>query len=148
MRISTSSMSIEAPLAAVWAAVTSPEYVKQWQYGSALMTDWMVGSPIRFTSEWEGRTFEQWGTVLRVDEPTHLSYSLFAPRPGVDDLPENYFVMRYDLVERDGATMVTFTHEDPRESGFVPGDDDHHENPILLALKAVAESIPNDELDE
>jgi len=30
----------------VWAVVTQPGYVKQWQYGSNLDTDWSVGSPI------------------------------------------------------------------------------------------------------
>ncbi|MGI8904050.1 MAG: hypothetical protein ACR2IP_10410 [Solirubrobacteraceae bacterium] len=40
----------------MWAVVTDPAYVKQWQYGTVLSTDWAVDSPIRFTSEWEGKT--------------------------------------------------------------------------------------------
>ena len=54
MRVSKSSIRIDAPRETVWSVVTEPGYVKQWQYGSDLHTDWSVGSPIRFTSEWEG----------------------------------------------------------------------------------------------
>ncbi|MDQ6840619.1 MAG: SRPBCC domain-containing protein [Actinomycetota bacterium] len=72
MHVFTSKAHIEARPGTVWAVVTEPEHVKQWQYGSMLVTDWSVGSPIRFTSEWEGQTFEQWGTVLLVDPPSQL----------------------------------------------------------------------------
>jgi hypothetical protein len=65
-----------------------------------------VGSPIRFTSEWEGKTFEQWGIVLDVEFPSCLSYSLFAPRPDLEDKPENYFAMTYTLADDAGATAL------------------------------------------
>ena len=91
VRVSRSSIHIEAPRETVWSVVTEPAYVKQWQYGSDLQTDWSVGSQIRFVSEWEGQTFEQWGTVVHVDAPNRLAYSLFAPRPDLEDKPENLF---------------------------------------------------------
>ena len=86
---------------AVWTALTEPEFVERWQYGSVLVTDWSVGGPIRFTTKWEGQTLEQWGTVLAFQPPTMVRYSLFAPRPDLADVPENYFTMTYELV-RDG----------------------------------------------
>ncbi len=141
MRISTSRVRIAAPRQTVWAVLTDPIYVKQWQYGSVLSTDWSVGSPIRFTSEWEGHTVEQWGTVLLVDPPARLRYSLFAPRPGLADQPENYFTMIYSLEDDGGGTMVTITQQDPREA---PGDDSPDgdgENPVLAGLKRLAESL-------
>ena len=45
----------------VWAVITESAYVQQWQYGSALSTDWSTGSPIRFTTEWEGDHFRTVG---------------------------------------------------------------------------------------
>jgi uncharacterized protein YndB with AHSA1/START domain len=142
MRVSTSSIIIDAPRDVVWSAVTLPPYVRQWQYDSELLTDWIVGQPIRFRVEWEGQVFEQWGTVLEFDAPNRLRYSLFAPRPGLEDRPENYFTMTYDVVDVAGGTRVTFLHEDPREPDAVVDDADE-ENPVLLALKGVAESIPS-----
>lgn len=125
----------------MWAVVTDPGYVKQWQYGSVLSTDWAIGSPIRFTSEWEGNTFEQWGKVLLVDAPARLRYSLFAPRPDLEDKPENYFTMSYTLDDDAGATVLTITQEDPREGPGEDADSGDHENPILTALKSLAESV-------
>jgi uncharacterized protein YndB with AHSA1/START domain len=138
MRVSTSSVQIKAPRKIVWAAVTLPEHVRQWQYGSDLTTDWIVGHPIRFSARWQDQTLEQWGTVVEYDAPKRLCYSLFAPRPGLEDLPENYFTMTYALVEVDGVTTLTFTQEDPRADGDDESDDD---NPVLAALRDVAESL-------
>lgn len=135
-------MTINAPRDVVWAVVTLPEYVRQWQYDSELMTDWTVGHPIRFSAEWEGQTFEQWGTVLEVDEPSRLRYSLFAPRPGLDDVPENYFTMTYELSDVDDGTRVAFIQEDPREPDGVEDNADE-DNPVLMALRDVAEAITN-----
>jgi hypothetical protein len=45
---------------------------------------------------------EQWGTVLEFTPTQKLSYSLFAPRPGLEDKPENYFEMIYSLTSENG----------------------------------------------
>ncbi|WP_328388476.1 SRPBCC family protein [Nocardia sp. NBC_00416] len=141
MHVSTSSVRIKAPRELVWAILTDPAYVAQWQYGSVLSTDWSVDSPIRFTNEWEGNTFEQWGTVLLVDAPAQLRYSMFAPRPDLEDKPENYFTMGYALEDDAGATNLTITQEDPRVSAGEHADSDDEENPVLAALKNLAESV-------
>lgn len=124
----------------MWAAVTLPEHVRQWQYGSELSNDWIVGHSIRFSALWQGETFEQWGTVEEFSTPRRLRYSLFAPRPGLEERPENYFSMIYGLTDVDGATKVSFTHEDPREREDVEEESDE-ENPVLTQLRVVAESL-------
>lgn len=135
-------MRVEAPRETVWRVVTEPGYVRQWQYGSTLDTDWSVGTPIRFSSEWQGEHFEQWGTVLSFERPARLSYTLFAPRPGLEDRPENYFTMTYELTDEGGATTLTFVHEDPRPTtGEVEEETSGEENPVLLAVQALAESL-------
>ena len=126
----------------MWDVLTRPEFVHRWQYGSELDTTWLVGEPIRFRAEWQGQNVEQWGTVLEFDSPSHLRYSLFAPRTGLADEPENYFTMTYDVVDGPDGTTVAFIHEDPREfdEPEVRTDDD---NPILIALRDVAEELSN-----
>lgn len=140
VRVSTSTVTINAPRGVVWAAVSVPENVRRWQYDSELTTDWVVGRPLRFRAEWQGQRFEQWGTVLEFDAPNRLRYSLFAPRPGLEDRPENYFTMTYELTDVDGATEVTFVQEDPRDLDVAASESDE-ENPVLLALRDVAESL-------
>ena len=48
MATNISRIEINAELDKVWAALTKPELVKQWQYGSELTTDWKIGSIVFF----------------------------------------------------------------------------------------------------
>ncbi|MFH6605090.1 SRPBCC domain-containing protein [Maribacter algicola] len=138
MATNISKLMINASKDKVWDALTIPEKVKAWQYGSELTTDWKVGNEIRFKSEWEGQIFEQWGTVLEF-EPNHkLKYNLFAPRPDLDDKPENYFEMAYELVEKENGTELLIVQEDNRPGAkqeAVQGE----ENPVLKMLKELIE---------
>lgn len=118
--------------------LTKPEYVKQWQFGSELLTDWNIGSEIRYKTVWEGKVFEQWGKVLDVNVNKFLQYTLFAPRPGMEDKPENYFEMNYVLTLVDGKTHLEITQHDNRE-GAKQEEPQGEENPILKGLKELAE---------
>jgi len=139
MATNISKIVLNAPVEKVWNALTQPELVKQWQYGSDLITDWKIGNEIRFRNEWEGQVFEQWGTVLEVVPNQKIRYSLFFPRPGLEDKPENYFVMSYVLSEENQKTKLEIIQEDNRP-GAVQEKPQGEENPILQALKAVIES--------
>ncbi|WP_300603604.1 SRPBCC family protein [Niabella sp.] len=133
-----SKITIDAPPQKVWDALTLPELVKQWQYGSELKTDWKTGSSIRFTSKWQDQVFEQWGTVLDVQPYQQIIYNLFAPRPDLEDRPEHYFIMRYLLTEKDGGTELEIQQLDDRP-GARQEPPQGAENPILQTLKKVAE---------
>jgi len=139
MPTNISTITINAPAQKVWDALTKPEFVKQWQYGSDLITDWKAGSDIRFRSEWEGKVFEQWGKVLTVIPNQLIKYSLFAPRPDLEDKPENYFVMSYVLHDEEGHIRLEILQEDNR-SGAVQEAPQGEENPVLSALRSLIES--------
>jgi uncharacterized protein YndB with AHSA1/START domain len=109
-----STVKILAPAQKVWLALTSPDLVKRWQYGSDLLTTWEVGTSIVFRNEWNGQVFEQRGTVLEFSPTSRLKYSLFFPRPDLQDIPENCFLMTYELIESDGTTSLLVRQEDPR----------------------------------
>ena len=116
MKTSDSTVSISAPASKVWRALTIPDLVKQWQYGSDLLTTWEPGTPIIFRNEWNGQVFEQKGTVLEFTPVSRVKYSLFFPRPDLQDIPEHHFFMIYELTESNGVTTVLFRQEDPRPS--------------------------------
>lgn len=134
-----STIVLNAPIEKVWNALTQPALVKQWQYGSDLITDWIVGNEIRFRNEWEGQVFEQWGTVLEVIPNQKIKYSLFFPRPELEDKPENYFIMSYILSEENQKVKLEILQEDNR-SGAIQEEPQGEENPILQGLKALIES--------
>ena len=55
MAINVSTVRIKAEPKKVWDALTNPELVKEWQYGSDLITDWVIGNDIKFETKWEGK---------------------------------------------------------------------------------------------
>ncbi|MCB0741842.1 MAG: SRPBCC family protein [Chitinophagaceae bacterium] len=138
MPTNISRLTICAPKEKVWEAITQPEKVKVWQYGSELITDWKVGNEIRFKSEWEGQIFEQWGTVLEFIPNERLKYKLFAPRPNLEDKPENYFKMEYTLTEKGNETELKIIQEDNRP-GAKQEPEQGKENPVLKMLKELIE---------
>lgn len=134
-----SEIVINAPATDVWDAITNPEMVKKRQYGSDLTSSWEPGTSIKFSTVWEGNIFEQWGTVLEFEVNRILKYNLFAPRPGLSDLPENYFIMNYILEEEWGQTKLIIEHIDDRpiaKQNAPQGE----ENPILQNLKFIIEN--------
>jgi uncharacterized protein YndB with AHSA1/START domain len=142
MNTTRSKVLVGAERKKVWAALTQPELVAKWQYGATLTTTWQVGDRITFKAEWQGQVFAQWGQVLEYREPDMLRYSLFAPRPGLADAPENYFEMVYLLEARETGTLVTIIQNDPRPREDEPAPEASDEtNPVLQALKAVAEAL-------
>lgn len=105
----SASTTINAPAEKVWAALTRPELVKQYFFGTDLDTTWEVGSPIFFRGEWQGKPYEDKGMVLSFEPPTSLSFDYWSALSGREDQPEAYQVIRYDLEEIDGQTKVTIT---------------------------------------
>jgi uncharacterized protein YndB with AHSA1/START domain len=107
--ITTYKTHINAPVDKVWEALTSPEIVKQYFFGSNLNTDWRVGSPITFSGTYEGQTYEDKGTVLEYEENRRLAYSYLSSWSKMEDRPENYLRIAYEVAPADGGTDLTIT---------------------------------------
>jgi len=138
MATNISAVTINAPIAKVWEALTQPELVKKWQSGSNLLTDWKVGSEIRFKNEWNGQVFEQWGKVLEFTPYEIIKYTLFVPVQDLEDKPENYFTMSYVLSQNSDSVHLLINQEDHRP-GSVQDEPNGEENEILNVLKALLE---------
>lgn len=139
MAINSSTIKINAPIHKVWDIITKPEFVKLWQYGSDLLTTWESGSDIRFRTEWEDKVFEQWGKVLEFRPNEIVKYSLFAPRPDLEDKAENYFIMSYVLTDDNGQTKLEIIQEDNRPNA-IQEEPQGEENQVLRSLKQLAET--------
>jgi uncharacterized protein YndB with AHSA1/START domain len=102
---------ISASADRVWAAMTDPEQIKEYMFGSQVETDWKPGSPIRWKGEFDGKSYEDKGEVLEVEPGRRLKVTHFSPLTGQDDVPENYHTVTYDLDEHDGHTHVALTQD-------------------------------------
>ena len=109
--VATASIEIEAPASRVWTALTEPDQIAAYMFGSRVETDWEVGHPITWNGEWEGKPYQDKGQVLAYDEPERLSVTHFSPLTGQDDLPESYHTLVYELRENDGVTTVSLSQD-------------------------------------
>jgi uncharacterized protein YndB with AHSA1/START domain len=62
--VATAETEIEAPPKRVWTALTDPDEIEKYMFGSHVVTDWKPGSPIVWKGEYEGKKYEDKGKVL------------------------------------------------------------------------------------
>jgi uncharacterized protein YndB with AHSA1/START domain len=104
-------ITFEAPISKVWQGVTDPAIVKQYFFGTDLKSDFKVGSRITFSGEWEGHKYEDGGTILEIDAPKLLKYTYWSSMMGLEDKPENYYNITYELSENGGVTTLVITQD-------------------------------------
>jgi uncharacterized protein YndB with AHSA1/START domain len=109
--VATAKIEIDAPAEKVWSALTDPEQIKQYMFGSQVVTDWKQGSRIIWKGEYEGRTYEDKGEIVEIAPARRLEVTHFSPLSGDEDVPENYHTVLYELEERDGTTEVSLTQD-------------------------------------
>lgn len=129
---------IDVPVAAVWEALTTPRFIKQYFFGADIITDWKEGSPILYRGQWEGKTFEDKGTVLKVQPGRLLVVTHWSPLSGTPDAPAYYHTVRYELSAQDNGTRVSITqtnnaNEDERQHS------EQNWNAVLQGLKRMLE---------
>lgn len=131
--------TIKAPVSAVWQALTDPAIIKQYFFGTNVVTDWKVGSPIYYRGEWQGKPYEDKGVILEFEPPRKLVSTHWSPLAGVPDQPEHHRKITYLLTEHEGATEITLLQDNNTSE-----EEQHHSEQnwsmMLLALKALLES--------
>ncbi|WP_222932822.1 SRPBCC family protein [Nocardia yunnanensis] len=98
--------------ARVWSALTEPAQIAQYFFGTEVVTDWQAGSAIRWRGEWQGKQFEDHGTILEVEPRKRLTVTHFSPLTGQPDIPENYHTVTYALAPVPDGTSVTIIQSD------------------------------------
>jgi uncharacterized protein YndB with AHSA1/START domain len=106
------SVRINAPPAKVWDALVNPATIKKYMFGTTAVSRWTPGSSITFKGEWQGKPYEDHGTILRLEPERVLEYTHFSPLSGLPDRPENYHTVTLELsVGGTDATVLTLTQD-------------------------------------
>ena len=105
------SITINAPVAKVWEALVSPEMIKQYMFGTQVVTNWKEGSPIVWQGEWQGKAYQDKGAILKIELKRVLQYSHFSPLSGQPDVPDNYHTVTIVLTGTEQQTTVTLTQD-------------------------------------
>src|SRR2546428_220457 len=65
--VAKASTAINAPAAEVWDALVDPKKIKQFMFGTNVVSDWKKGSPIVWKGEWKGKKYEDKGVILQME---------------------------------------------------------------------------------
>lgn len=143
----TNTIAIEAPPSRVWDALINPEKTRIYMFGCEAVTDWRIGSPLLWRGTFDGKDviFVK-GAVVDIAQEKFLAYSVFDPNSTLNDVPENYLTVTYDLSFNNGHTLLTVTQGD--FSLVAEGERRYNEvfsggegwSPILKEIKELAES--------
>ncbi|MCL4510361.1 MAG: SRPBCC domain-containing protein [Bacteroidetes bacterium] len=109
--IARASMTINAPGAKVWDALVNPEAIKQYMFGTNVVSDWHEGSPIVWKGEWQGKAYEDKGVILQFKPGQTIQYSHFSPLSGLPDNPENYHTVTIELSGEGDQTRVSLAQD-------------------------------------
>lgn len=136
--IATAETEIDASPAEVWAALTDPEQIKQYMFGSHVETDWQPGSPIVWKGEYEGKSYEDKGEIVEIEPERRLKVTHFSPLSGQEDRPENYHSLLYELEESQGRTHVSLSQDNNPDEEAAERSRANWEK-MLAGLKQVVE---------
>jgi uncharacterized protein YndB with AHSA1/START domain len=109
--IAKAGITIDAPPTRVWDALTQPDLIKQYLFGTQVTTDWRVGSPIVYEGIWEGKAYKDKGVILQVEPEKLLISTFWSALSGLPDIPENYQTVRYELAADGGGTRLTIVQD-------------------------------------
>ncbi len=109
--VAKAAITINAPASSVWEALTKPDLIKQYLFGTQVTTDWKVGSPITYEGIWEGKAYKDKGKILQVEPGKLLVSTYWSAMSGLPDDPENYQTVRYELSTEGSGTRLTLTQD-------------------------------------
>jgi uncharacterized protein YndB with AHSA1/START domain len=130
--------AIDAPIDKVWDALVNPATIKQYMFGTDVISDWKEGGPILWKGEWQGKSFEDRGVIVRIEPKRLLQYTHFSPLAGLPDTPDNYHTVTIELSQVPPQTHVSLSQDNN------PTDEsrEHSEKnwrAMLVALKKLLE---------
>ena len=100
----------------VFKALTSTEATARFWFGTAVTSDWKIGSPVTFRRNGE---LVVSGKVLECDPPRRLSYTFHSQHDGLYTEQPSRVVL--EIEEQQGQVKLTMTHDDfPPDSKVFP----------------------------
>lgn len=109
--VAKTSTRINVPRDQVWKALVDPNAIRQYMFGTQVVSEWRVGRPIVWKGEWQGRAYEDKGVILRFGPERTLQHSHFSPLSGLPDQPENYHTVTVELSPEGNQTKIVLSQD-------------------------------------
>ena len=137
--ISKTSIEIQAAPVRVWDALTNPDLIKQYFFGTDAVSDWKAGSPLHFKGIWEGKEYLDKGMITEIIPEKLLRYTYLSSFSGLEDKPENYANIAYEVSDAQGITTLVVTQDNiPNEQ--MQNHTEQNWSLVLQGLKKLVES--------
>jgi uncharacterized protein YndB with AHSA1/START domain len=104
-------IEINAPTDVVWKAITTPSTINKWLFGTQVTTDWKEGSEISYKGEWNGKAYEDKGTIEKFVPEKVFQSTYWSSMSGKEDVPENYQLVTYSLSPQNDHTILTLIQD-------------------------------------
>ena len=112
--VAKASVSIHAPIVKVWDALIEPEMIRQYMFGTEVVSDWKEGSPIVWKGVWEGTPYEDKGVILKLKPEQILQYTHVIPIAGPPDTREDHHTVTFELTRQGEETLLSISQDNNR----------------------------------
>jgi uncharacterized protein YndB with AHSA1/START domain len=136
--VATVEIFIRATPERVWQGLTDPALVKQYFFGTEVISDWKTGSPLIYKGTWEGKEYLEKGTILESEPPKRLRTDYFSSFSELPNIPENYLIITYDLIPEKDGTLLRVTQENIDTQERKQHSEENWKN-VLTGLKELLE---------
>ena len=136
--VAVAETEIEAPPSRVWTALTDPDEIEKYMFGTHVTTNWLLGSPISWKGEYEGTPYEDKGKVLEFEPEKRLRVTHFSPLSGDEDTPANYHMLTYELEPVGAGTRLALRQDNNPTAEAAEHSRENWEK-MLSGLKEVVE---------
>ncbi len=109
--VAKAQVTVQALPARVWDALVNPEKIRQYMFGTNVVSSWAEGAPILWQGEWQGKAYEDKGVILKLEPERVLQYSHYSPLSGQPDVPESYHTVTVELSRTGNGTTVTLSQD-------------------------------------
>ncbi len=116
--IITRKVEFKAKTAKVWNLLVNPEMTRQYMFGCEVVSDWKIGSSVN----WKGKTEDGKdvvyvkGKVLEYEEGEKVTFSMFDPNMGIEDIPRNYVNLTYEIIPEEKGCLLIITQGDFKDA--------------------------------
>jgi uncharacterized protein YndB with AHSA1/START domain len=108
--------TIHSAVAKVWDALTNPDMIRKYYFGTEVRSNWREGGTIFYRGVWEGKRYEDKGIIEELIPERKLTINHWSSRSGKPDQPENYSPHTYSLTPSGDTTKITLTQDDHTHS--------------------------------
>lgn len=104
-------VQFSVPKEKVWDLLTNPAMTKEYMFGCEVISDWKVGNPILWKGQTEGgkEIIYVKGSIIEFKQGRRVTFTMFDPNMKLDDIPENYLNLTYELEEKGNKTILKLT---------------------------------------